>query len=152
AVGTFAVQLARWRGARVLATAATSNLDFVRELGADEVIDYTRVRFEEAAREVDVVLDTVGGETLERSWRVRRPAGRLVTIAADSETTTDPRVRDAFFIVRTDRTQLAEVAALVDAGSLRPVLARTLPLAEGRAAYARRGQGSTRGKIALGIA
>jgi NADPH:quinone reductase-like Zn-dependent oxidoreductase len=152
AVGTFAVQLARWRGARVLATAATSNLDFVRELGADEVIDYTCVRFEEAARGVDLVLDTVGGETLERSWRVLRPGGRLVTIAADSETTTDPRVRDAFFIVRADRAQLAEVARLVDAGSLRPVVARTLPLAEGRAAYARRAQGSTRGKTALGIA
>ena len=152
AVGTFAVQLARWRGARVLATAATSNLDFVRELGADEVIDYTRVRFEEAARGVDVVLDTVGGETLERSWSVLGPGGRLVTIAASSETTTDPRVHDAFFIVRADRAQLAEVARLVDAGSLRPVVARILPLAEGRAAYAPRSQGSTRGKIALRIA
>jgi len=149
AVGTFAVQLARWRGARVLATAATSNVDFVRELGADEVVDYTRVRFEEAARGVDVVLDTVGGETLERSWSVLGPGGRLVTIAAGSETTTDPRVRDAFFIVRADRAQLAEVARLVDAGSLRPVVARILPLAEGRAAYAPRSQGSTRGKIAL---
>ena len=149
AVGTFAVQLARWRGARMLATAATSNLDFVRGLGADEVIDYTRVRFEEAARGVDVVLDTVGGETLERSWSVLGPGGRLVTIAAGSETTTDARVRDAFFIVRTDRAQLAEVARLVDAGSLRPVVARIVPLAEGRAAYAPRSQGSTRGKIAI---
>jgi NADPH:quinone reductase-like Zn-dependent oxidoreductase len=149
AVGTFAVQLAHWRGARVLATVATSNLDFVRELGADEVIDYTRVRFEEAARGVDVVLDTVGGETLERSWSVLRPRGRLVTIAAASETTTDPRVRDAFFIVRADRAQLAEVARLVDAGSLWPVVARILPLAEGRAAYAPRSQGNTRGKVAI---
>jgi NADPH:quinone reductase-like Zn-dependent oxidoreductase len=149
AVGTFAVQLARWRGARVLATAATSNLDFVRQLGADEVIDYTRVRFEEAARGVDVVLDTVGGETLERSWSLLGPGGRLVTIAADSETTTDPRVRDAFFIVRADRAQLAEVGRLVDAGSLRPVVATTLSLAEGCAAYAPRSQGSTRGKIAI---
>ncbi len=152
AVGTFAVQLARLRGARVLATAATSNLDFVRELGAHEVIDYTRARFEEAAHGVDVVLDTVGGETLERSWSVLRPGGRLVTIAADSEATSDARVRDAFFIVRADRAQLAEVARLVDAGSLRPVVAQTLPLAEGRAAYATRSRGSTRGKVALRIA
>src|SRR5262249_61284789 len=136
-VARCAVQRARWRGARGLATAAASNLEFVRELGADEVIDYTRVRFEEAAHAVDVVLDTVGGETLERSWSVLGPGGRLVTVAAaGSETTTDPRVRDAFFIVRADRAQLAEVARLVDAGSLRPVVARTVPLAEGRAACA----------------
>ena len=77
------------------------------------------------------------------------PGGRLVTIAAGSETTTDPRVRDAFFIVRADRDQLAEVAKLVDAGSLRPVVAGIVPLAEGRAAYAPRSQGSTRGKIAI---
>ena len=152
AVGTFAVQLARWRGARVIATASTSNVGFVRELGADEVIDYTRVRFEEAARGVDVVLDTVGGETLARSWQVLGPGGRLVTIAAASEATTDPRVRGAFFIVRADRAQLAEVATLVDSGSLRPVVAKVLPLAEGAAAYSSRSRGSTRGKMVLRIA
>src|SRR5206468_1022255 len=67
-VGTFAVQLARWRGARVTGTASAANLDFVRRLGADEVIDYRTERFEDVVRDVDVVFDTVGGETLERSW------------------------------------------------------------------------------------
>ena len=81
-VGGFAVQLARWRGARVTATAAAGNLDFVRGLGADMVIDYRAERFELRVRGVDVVFDTVGGDTLRRSWEVLRPGGRLVTIAA----------------------------------------------------------------------
>src|SRR5499425_1371000 len=98
-VGTFAVQLARWRGARVTGTASAANLDFVRSLGADEVIDYRAERFEDMARDVDVVFDTVGGETLERSWGVLKPGGRLVTIAASGEQTTDERVRAAYFIV-----------------------------------------------------
>jgi NADPH:quinone reductase-like Zn-dependent oxidoreductase len=151
-VGTFAVQLARWRGARVIATAAMGNVEFVRELGAEEVIDYTRTRFEEVARELDVVLDTVGGETLARSWDVLRPGGRLVTIAAGSEATSDPRVREAFFIVRADRAQLVELAGLIDAGTLRPVVARVLPLADGRAAYAVQPHGTARGKTVLTIA
>src|SRR5262245_12229065 len=84
-VGTFAVQLARWRGAQVIGTASAANLDFVRSLGAHEVIDYRAERFEDVARDVDVVFDTVGGETLERSWGVLKPGGRLVTIAASGE-------------------------------------------------------------------
>jgi NADPH:quinone reductase-like Zn-dependent oxidoreductase len=85
-VGTFAVQLARWRGARVTGTASAANLDFVRGLGADEVIDYRAERFEDVVRDVDVVFDTVGGETLERSWGVLKPGGRLVTVAASGGT------------------------------------------------------------------
>src|SRR5689334_20716132 len=85
-VGTFAVQLARWRGARVTVTASAANIDFVRSLGADEVIDYRAERFEDVVRDVDVVFDTVGGETLDKSWSVLKPGGRLVT-AADSQTT-----------------------------------------------------------------
>jgi NADPH:quinone reductase-like Zn-dependent oxidoreductase len=152
AVGTFAVQLARWHGARVIATAATPNVDFVRDLGAHDVVDYTRTRFEEVARDVDVVLDTVGGETLARSWGVVRAGGRVVTIATSSEGATDPRVREAFFIVRADRGQLGELARLIEAGVLRPVVARVLPLAEARAAYTARPRGSTRGKTVLRVA
>jgi NADPH:quinone reductase-like Zn-dependent oxidoreductase len=152
AVGTFAVQLARWHGARVIATAATPNVDFVRDLGAHDVVDYTRTRFEEVARDVDVVLDTVGGETLARSWGVVRAGGRVVTIATSSEGATDPRVREAFFIVRADRGQLGELARLIEAGVLRPVVARVLPLAEAHAAYTARPRGSTRGKTVLRVA
>jgi NADPH:quinone reductase-like Zn-dependent oxidoreductase len=98
-VGTIAVQLARWRGARVTGTASAANRDFVRSLGADQVIDYRAERFEDVVRDVDVVFDTVGGETLERSWGVLKPGGRLVTVAASGERTTDERVRAAYFIV-----------------------------------------------------
>jgi transcriptional regulator with XRE-family HTH domain len=79
-VGTFAVQLARWRGAYVIGTASGHNLTFLRQLGADEVIDYTTTRFEEAVRNVDVVLDTVGGETEQRSWGVLKSGGILVSL------------------------------------------------------------------------
>jgi NADPH:quinone reductase-like Zn-dependent oxidoreductase len=147
-VGTFAVQLARWRGARVIGTASAANLDFVRSLGADEVIDYRAVRFEDVARDVDVVFDTVGGETLERSWGVLKPGGRLVTTAASGEQTTDERVRAAYFIVEPSRTQLSEIARLIDGGALRPVVGVVFPLAEARQAYQHK---PSHGKVVLRV-
>jgi NADPH:quinone reductase-like Zn-dependent oxidoreductase len=134
-VGTFAVQLARWRGARLTGTASAANLDFVRSLGADEAIDYRTQRFEDVVRDVDVVFDTVGGETLERSWSVLKSGGRLVTVAASGERTTDERIRAAYFIVEPSRTQLAEIARLIDESALRPIVGAVFPLAEARQAY-----------------
>src|SRR5205814_1613238 len=99
------------------------------------VIDYRAQRFEDVARDVDVVFDTVGWDTLERSWGVLKPGGRLVTIAASGEQTTDERIRAAYFIVEPSRTQLAEVARLIDGGALRPVVGAVFPLAEARHAY-----------------
>ena len=147
-VGAFAVQLARWRGARVTGTASAANLDFVRSLGADEAIDYRAERFEDAVRDVDVVFDTVGGEALERSWGVLKPGGRLVTVAASEERTTDERTRDAFFIVEPSRAQLAEIARLIDRGELRPVVGAVFPLAEARQAYQHK---PVRGKVVLRV-
>ena len=118
-VGLFAVQLAHWRGARVVATASAHNLAFVGTLGADVVIDHRAQRFDDVAGDVDVVFDTVGGETLARSWGVLRPGGRMVTVAASGEQTQEQRVRDAFFIVEPNRAQLTRVAGLIDAGVLR---------------------------------
>lgn len=135
AVGVFAVQLARQRGAHVIGTAAAHNHNFVRQLGAAEVIDYKLTRFEEIVREVDVVFDAVGGDTLERSWTVLKPGGRLVTIAASSEQTKDARTKDAFFIVEPNQAQLKEVASLIDTGELRPVVAAVFPLEKAREAY-----------------
>jgi NADPH:quinone reductase-like Zn-dependent oxidoreductase len=135
-VGTFAVQLARRRGARVIGTASATNLDFVRGLGADEVIDYRAQRFEDVVRDVDVVFDTVGGETLARSWGVLKPGGKLITIAASEEQTRTQQVRQAFFIVEPSRAQLEEIARLIDAGGLRPVVRGVFPLADARQAYA----------------
>jgi NADPH:quinone reductase-like Zn-dependent oxidoreductase len=134
-VGVFAVQIARWRGACVTGTASKANLDFVRGLGADDVIDYQATRFEDVVRDIDVVFDTVGGETLERSWGVLRHGGRLVTIAASSERTADEHTRAAFFIVEPSRSQLEEIAWLIDSCAIRPIVGSVFPLAEARQAY-----------------
>jgi NADPH:quinone reductase-like Zn-dependent oxidoreductase len=147
-VGSFAVQLARWRGARVTATAASGNLDFVRGLGADEVIDYRAERFDDVVQDVDVVFDTVGGETLERSWGLLKPGGRMVTIAGSGERTTDKRIRAAYFIVEPSGTRLAEVAQLIDGGSLRPVVGAEFSLADALLAYRHK---PVRGKVVLRV-
>jgi NADPH:quinone reductase-like Zn-dependent oxidoreductase len=147
-VGSFAVQFAHWRGARISATVSAANIDFVGGLGADEVIDYRAERFEDVVRDVDVVFDTVGGETLERSWGVLKPRGRLVTVAASGERTTDERIRAAYFIVEPSRTQLAEIARLIDAGKVRPVVGAEFPLADAIRAYQTK---PLRGKVVLRV-
>lgn len=107
AVGIFAVQFARLRGAHVIATASNRNLNLVSELGADQVVDYRTDRFEENISTVDVVFDTVSGETLEWSWAILNPHGRMVTIGAGNEASADERVKQAFFIVEPNSRQLA---------------------------------------------
>jgi NADPH:quinone reductase-like Zn-dependent oxidoreductase len=144
-VGSFAVQLARWRGARVIGTASRANLDLVRGLGADEVIDYQATRFEDVVRDLDLVFDTVGGETLDRSWGVLKPGGTLVTIVSpppypppslgEGRVGADERSRAAFFIVEPNRNQLEEIAWLIDSGAIRPIVGGVFPLAEARQAY-----------------
>ena len=135
AVGIYAVQLAHMRGAHVIATVSTEDIDFVKRLGADEAIDYKASRFEKQVRDVDVIFDTVGGDTLDRSWGVLKPGGRMITIAADGEGTTDQRVKDAYFIVEPDQKQLVEIAGQLDAGNLRAFVKTTIPLNEASAAY-----------------
>jgi NADPH:quinone reductase-like Zn-dependent oxidoreductase len=135
AVGIFAVQLARIRGAHVNATASARNLDFVSQLGADQIIDYQAVRFEEIVPKVDVVFDTVGGETLERSWNVLKPGGRMITIVGEEDTATDERKKKAFFIVEPNHQQLAEIGNLVEAGRLRPCVDMVLSLDQAPEAY-----------------
>jgi len=135
AVGLFAVQLAHLHGAYVIATASARNADFVRKLGAVEVIDYQTSRFEDQVGKVAVVFDGVGGETLDRSWSVLRSGGRLVTIAAVSESTTDRRVKNAFFIVEPDQKQLIAVSKLLDAGTLKAFINAVVPLDKASDAY-----------------
>jgi NADPH:quinone reductase-like Zn-dependent oxidoreductase len=148
AVGLFAVQLAHWRRAHVVTTVSAHNAAFVRGLGADEVIDYRSVRFEDALQPVDVVFDTVGGETLQRSWAVLRPGGTLVTVAASGEGVRDPRITDAFFIVEANAAQLDDVAGLINAGQVGPVVDQVFPLASARDAFAHRPR---RGKAAIAM-
>lgn len=140
AVGMFAVQLARAHGAQVVATASASNAEFVQALGAERVIDYRAARFEEHVSGMDVVFDTVGGETLERSWGVLKPGGRMVTVAAPSEHSTDARVKQAFFIVEPNRDHLIRIANLLDSKQLRAVVEKAIPLSETAAVYAAAGQ------------
>jgi len=153
AVGLYAVQLAHNREARVITTVSRRDIDFVKRLGADEAIDYKAFRFEKEVGDVDVVFDTVGGDTLERSWAVLKPGGRMVTIAADSEGTADQRVKDAFFIVEPNQKQLGEIAKQLDAGELRAFVKTTVPLNEASAAYsgAVRDKGGY-GKVVIAVA
>ncbi|HEY2081277.1 MAG TPA: NADP-dependent oxidoreductase [Verrucomicrobiae bacterium] len=150
-VGSFAVQLARWRGAHVTATASAANIEFVRALGADKVIDYHATRFEDVICDVDVVFDGVGGETLQRSWSVLKPSGKLVTIAS-TKTAPDQRSREAFMLVRADGPQLAQIGRMIDSGELRVFVEAVYPLSGARDAYTRAQEGGTRGKIALNVA
>jgi NADPH:quinone reductase-like Zn-dependent oxidoreductase len=152
AVGVFAIQLARRAGAYVATTASVRNVDFLSQLGADEVIDYRTDRFEDRARDLDVVFDAVGGETLKRSWSLLRSRGRMVTIAADSEGTDDERIEKAFFIVEPNQKQLTEISRLLDAGELQCFVDAVVPFARASDAYCgtieeRRG----RGKMVLSI-
>ena len=136
-VGTFAVQLAHWRGIYVIATASAKNLEFVRQLGADEVIEYDKARFEDQVRNVDAVLDTVGGDTLRRSWKTLRPGGILISIVepiAEGEAAVH-NARSKFFIVESSRSELTEIARLIDDGVLKTVVAEVVPLERARQAY-----------------
>jgi NADPH:quinone reductase-like Zn-dependent oxidoreductase len=155
-VGGFAVQIARWHGAYVIGTASAENRDFVLGLGANEVIDYQHVQFEEAVRDMDVVLDTIGGGTRERSWQVLKPGGILVSLPEpipESEAAAHGQHgrRGVFFIVRPDREQLGRLATLIDSGAVRPVIAQTVPLAEAREAFERGVAGHIRGKLVLAV-
>ncbi len=130
AVGIFAIQLAKIRGAYVITTASAADGDFVTSLGADEVIDYRTERFDERVKDVDVVFDVVGGETLARSWSVLKPGGRLVTIASNIAPDADERTKNAFFIVEPNQQQLIELNKLFDAGSLRAFVGAVVPMAD----------------------
>jgi NADPH:quinone reductase-like Zn-dependent oxidoreductase len=152
AVGLFAIQLAKRAGAHIATTASARNFSLLSRLGADELIDYRTERFEMRVQPVDVVFDAVGGETLKRSWDLLKPSGRMVTIAAESESKADRRTEAAFFIVEPKREQLAEIARLLQAVEIEPFVDCVVPFSEASAAYfgtidGRRGYG----KVALAM-
>ncbi len=139
AVGGYATQMAAALGAHVTAT-AVSAIDYVREVGADAVIDVRTEAFDTEAGRYDVVIDTVSGETLDRSYAVLRRGGRLVTLQTPPDQAKADRygVTAIFFVVATNTDELAQLASLVDDQGLRVTIAQTFPLADGRAAYASR--------------
>ncbi len=152
-VGTFAIQLAKLRGAHVIATASQKNHDFLRSLGADECIDYNTAKFENVVRDVDVVLDTITGETMERSWPIVKKGGVLVSILEppNPEKAAAHGCRCHHTFVQANVEQLNELAKLVDAGKLKIIIEKVYPLSEARAAQESNAKGHTRGKIVLRV-
>jgi NADPH:quinone reductase-like Zn-dependent oxidoreductase len=151
-VGSLAVQLGHWKGAYVIASTSTANVDYVRSLGADEVIDYTTTNVDDVVHDVDVVLDTVGGEATEHAWNVLKRGGLLVTVAAmpDPETAASHGVRTSGVqhppVIR---PVLEELARLVESGALAPQVRQVFPLADAARAHAAAETGHGRGRIVL---
>jgi NADPH:quinone reductase-like Zn-dependent oxidoreductase len=151
-VGNYAVQLAHWKGAKVIATCSAQQRDFVHQLGADTIIDYTTTRFETVAQNVDLVLDTRAGEARERSWQTLRPGGTLITLPAPLPNPL-PRddVKGIFFIVRPNSGQLTQLATLIDTNQLKPTLQATFSLQDGAQAFQQALTGHLRGKIVITV-
>lgn len=152
-VGSFAVQFAKAKGARVIGTASGKNQALLRKLGVDQPIDYEKTRFEDVAKDVDVVLDTLGGETQERSWKVLRKGGILVSLLAppSEEQARKHGVRGVRFSSHPSSKDLAEIAGLIDAGKVKPIVDTILPLTEVRRAHEMSESGHGHGKIVLTV-
>jgi NADPH:quinone reductase-like Zn-dependent oxidoreductase len=152
-VGHFAVQLAKWKGAHVLATASTNNQELLRSLGADETIDYTTQEFEDVAHKIDMVLDTIGGATQERSWLVLKKGGVLISLVQppSQEKANQFGVRGMMCSVQPDGAQLSKIAKFIDSAKLRPTIDRILPLSEARRAHELSQNGHVHGKIVLRV-
>jgi NADPH:quinone reductase-like Zn-dependent oxidoreductase len=151
-VGAYVTQLAAQHGARVTATASARDRAFVTGLGADEVLDYSG-RFEDQVRDVDVVIDPVGGSTTGRSWPVMRSGGILVGIAEEPDQANGGRddVRSVFFVVKPDGGQLRELASLIDAGRLRPVMSTVFDLSALAEAFGAQRGSRPPGKVVINV-
>jgi NADPH:quinone reductase-like Zn-dependent oxidoreductase len=152
-VGSFAVQLAKWKGAHVLGTASARNGEFILGLGADEFIDYTKTPFEDVAVDMDVVLDAMGGETQERSWKTLKNGGILVSILGppDENKAVEFGVRGEGVFVKPDAEQLATLAEIIDDGHVKPMITELLPLADVAKAHEMSETEHVRGKIVLEV-
>lgn len=152
-VGHFAAQLAKWRGAHVIGTASERNADYLREIGVDEVIDYHAVRFEDVARDLDAVFETVSAATAARDLGMLKPGGILVSVAGlpEPDVIAQYPVRAESFLVRTSGEQMAELTTLIDSGAVRPHVDAVFPLADAAKAHALGELGHTRGKIVLKV-
>jgi NADPH:quinone reductase-like Zn-dependent oxidoreductase len=137
----------------VIGTASAANTDFLRDLGADEAIDYKATRFQDSVREVDVVFDPIGGDTQRQSWQVLKKGGILVSTLGISspEAARQYQVRGEGVMVQPDSAQLAEIASLIDAGKVNPTVTMILPLEGAARAHELSQTGHTWGKIVLQI-
>jgi NADPH:quinone reductase-like Zn-dependent oxidoreductase len=153
-VGHLAVQLAKWKGAHVIAVASGTHESFLRELGADEFIDYTKSPSEDIAHDVDLVLDTLGGPTTGRFLRTLKRGGALFPVFlgfSDAEEAAKLGVTVSMTQVRSNGPQLAELGRLLDAGTVRVAIDSTFPLADARKAHERAAGGHIQGKIVLTV-
>ena len=153
-VGSFAVQIAKARGARVIATASTANQDLLKQLGADVTIDYTKQKFEDVVHDVDLVLDPVGRDTLARSYGVVKRGGIVVTIVSrcDEAELKKHGIGGASLSSHPNAVELAEITKLIQAGKIKPIVTQVLSLTDAVEATAQAETHHTRGKIVLKIA
>jgi len=153
-VGSFAVQIAKARGARVIATASTANQDLLKKLGADVAVDYTKAKFEDVAKDVDAVLDPVGKETLARSYGVVKKGGIVMSLVArpDPAELQKHGIRGTGIASHADAADLTEIAQLIDTGKIKPMVTEVLPLTDAVKAQQQAATHHTRGKVVLRIA
>jgi NADPH:quinone reductase-like Zn-dependent oxidoreductase len=152
-VGSMAVQLAKWKGAHVIATASKENHEFLKSIGADEVIDYHGQQFQDVVKDVDVVLDTIGGQTQADSWAVLKKGGIIVSIVGSppQAKARELGVRAASILVHPSSDELAQIAKLLDEGKIKPVVTHVFPLKDVAKAHEQSETKHTRGKIVLEV-
>ncbi len=153
-VGSFAIQIAKARGAKVIATASTANQDLLKQLGADVAIDYRTTKFEDVAKDVDVVLDSVGKDTLACSYGVVKKGGFIASLVAqpDQAELEKQGIRGAPISVKPNSDELMEITKLIEEKKIKPVVSQVLPLTEAVKAQEQAATHHTRGKIVLKIA
>jgi NADPH:quinone reductase-like Zn-dependent oxidoreductase len=153
-VGSFAIQIAKARGAKVIATASAANQDFLKQLGAGMTIDYTKQKFEDVAKDVDVVLDSIGRDTLARSYGVVKKGGIIVSLVARPNESELQKhgIRGAALSVEPNSEELSEIGKLIDEKKIKVIVSQTFPLSEAMKAQEQVATGHTRGKIVLKIA
>lgn len=152
-VGSLAIQLARWKGAYVIGTCSKNKEPLVHQLGADEVLNYNSQNFEELVKNADLVLDTIGGETLKRSYQTVKKGGVIVTVADDIQEDLLQKyaINGISFLVQPDRNELREIAMLVDSGKIKPVIQGIFALENAKDAYLSGIAGHNTGKIVLKV-
>ena len=152
-VGSFAVQFAKWKGAYVIGTTSEKNIDLVKKIGADEVIDYKKEKFEEKLKDIDLVFDTIGGETQKRSLLVLKKGGRLITtVKPECEKEAKEKGIDIEgYVAQSYPNELNQIAQLIDQGKIKPVISKILPLDKAAEAQQISEQGHVTGKIVLRV-
>jgi NADPH:quinone reductase-like Zn-dependent oxidoreductase len=152
-VGTFAIQFAKWKGAYVIATSSEKNIDFLKQLGADEVIDYKKENFEDRLRNVDLVFDTIGAQTQKRSLQVLKNGGRLITtVKPENEKDAEEKnIHIEGYMAQSHPEELEQIAELIDEGKVSPVIGKIFPLEQAAEAQQLSKEGHVRGKIVLKV-